>query len=63
MIFVTVGRNTTDNAVFALEQPCEVWNEHVDVIAVLGFRKHQPTIDQQNLFVLFDCHAVTTDFA
>ena len=63
MIFVSVSCNTTDDAVFALEQPCEVWNYHIDVIAVFGFRKHQPAIDQQNLLVLFNRHAVSTDFA
>ena len=29
----------------------------------IGIRKHQPTIDEQQLVILFDDHAVATDLA
>jgi hypothetical protein len=63
MVFMAVGCNTTNNAIFSFKQPSEIWNYHVDVIAVFGFRKHQTAINQQYLLVLLYSHAISADFA
>jgi hypothetical protein len=63
VIFVTVSCHTANNAVFSLEQPTEIRNDYVYIVTVFGFWKHQTAINQQDLFVLLDRHAVSPDFA
>ena len=60
VIFVTMRGNTANNAAGVLTQPREIGKHEIDAMHV-GIGKHQPTVDHQQLVVLFDDHAVAAD--
>jgi hypothetical protein len=60
VVLVTVGRHAPHHAVGVLAQPREVRQNEIDAVHV-DIGKHQPAVDQQQLVVLLDHHAVATD--
>ena len=62
MVFVTVGRNTSDNSIGVLTQVREVGKHEIDTEHV-EIREHQPAVEKEDFSLHFDAGAVTTDFA
>ena len=62
MVFVTMSCYTSNNAFAVLNQKCEVWKHQVDAVHV-GIGKHKSTVDEQQLVVLLEHHAVATNLA
>jgi hypothetical protein len=62
MVFVTMSCYATNNAFAILNQECEVWKYQVDAVHV-GIGKHESAVDEQQLVVLLEHHAVATNLA
>ena len=62
MVLVAVGGDAADHAVGVLPQPGEVGEDEVDP-EVLELGEHQPAVEQQELVLALDDHAVAADLA
>ena len=62
VVLVTVRGHTTDDAVRVLAEEREVGQHQVDAVHV-GVGEHEPAVDEQQLVVLLEHHAVASDLA
>ena len=62
VVLVAVGGDAPDHAVGVLPQPGEVGEDQVDA-EVLELGEHQPAVEEQELVVLLQHHAVAADLA
>ena len=62
VVLVPVGGDAADHAVGVVAQPREVREDQVDP-EVLELREHEPAVEEQQLVVLLEDHAVAADLA
>jgi len=62
VVFVAVRQDNAVHFVAAISKPREVRQDEIDTVHI-GFRKHQPCVDNHYATILFNRHAVATNLA